>query len=273
MEKKLKFTSKIKFFESKYNSLKEDNVKLKIIINELKKKISDLEAKKNYNVVEDNQSNLNLKENALREIYKIIKSENIEFEVAGLIGEREYYKEKIQSLEQEIKDLKKTIIKLEDDFNQKQADLIHLRNTIDSLNREKSLYKEEFEKEKTDFFNAISQKEAKLKKAFITIHLAKKKLLNEKNLLQIKLDQIMSNFINREKRLKTISETIKHKEAKLDKEYLEKERNYIKIINDNKRELNFLENKLKKSQDELKDAVVKLNKYEEDLEFLEKEEL
>jgi hypothetical protein len=68
MEKKFKFTSKIKFFESKYNSLKEDNIKLKIIINELKKKIGDLEAKKQYNVLEDSQNNLNLKENALREI-------------------------------------------------------------------------------------------------------------------------------------------------------------------------------------------------------------
>jgi len=272
MEKKPKFTSKIKFFENKFNSLKEDNLKLKIIINELKKKITDLDAKKNYSVVEDNQNNLNLKENALREIYKIIKSENIEFEVAGLIGEREYYKEKIQSLEQEIKDLKKTIIKTEDELSQRQADLVHLRNTIDSLNREKSIYKEEFEKEKKEFNNTITEKELNLKKAFITIHLAKKKLLNEKNLLQIKLDQIMSNFINREKRLKAISETIKHKEAKLDKDYLEKERAYIRIINDNKRELSFLEKKLAKSQDELKESIVKLNRYEEDLEFLEKEE-
>ena len=266
-DKKFSFTSKIKFFENKFNKLKEENLKLKIIINELKKKINDVEAKKNFNVLEDNQSNINLKENSLREIYKIIKSENIEFEIAGLIGEREYYKEKITGLEEQIKDFQKHIIKIEDDFSQKQTDLLHLRNTIESLNREKSLYKDDFEKEKNEFYESISSNENKLKKAFVSIHLSKKKLLNEKNLLQIKIDQIMSNFINREKRLRAISSAIKTKESKLEDDYLDKERQYIRVINDQKREISFLENKIIKTQKELKDAIVKLNKFEEDLEF------
>lgn len=272
MDKKFSFSSKIKFFENKFNKLKEENFKLKIIINELKKKINDIEAKKNFNVLEENSTNVNLKENSLREIYKIIKSENIEFEVAGLIGEREYYKEKINGLEEQIKDLRKHIVKTEDELSQKQSDLLHLRNTIDSLNREKSLYKNDFENEKKEYAQTIIVNENKLKKAFVTIHLAKKKLLNEKNLLQVKIDQIMSNFINREKRLRAISGVIKEKEAKLEDEYLDKERKYVRIINDQKREISFLENKVEKVQKELKDAVVKLNKYEEDLEFLNEEE-
>lgn len=272
MDKKFSFSSKIKFFENKFNSLKEDNLKLKIIINELKKKIADLETKKNFNVLEDDQQNVNLKENALREIYKIIKSENIEFEVAGLIGEREFFKEKVASIEDQLKDSKKSIIKLEDELNQKQSDLLHLRNTIESLNREKTLFKADLENEKLTFVEQIGDKENKLKKAFITIHMAKKKLLNEKNLLQVKLDQIMSNFINREKRLRGIATTIKEKEKKLDAEYLEKERKYVRVINDNKRELTFLEGKLENTQKELKEALQKINKFEEGLEFLDKEE-
>lgn len=272
MDKKFSFSSKIKFFENKFNNLKEDNLKLKIIINELKKKISDLETKKNFNVLQDEKQNINLKENALREIYKIIKSENIEFEVAGLIGEREFFKEKVGLVEDQLKDSKRMIIKLEDDLSQKQSDLLHLRNTIESLNREKSMFKAELDKEKQNFLERISDKENKLKKAFITIHLAKKKLLNEKNLLQVKLDQIMSNFIGREKRLRGIATTIKEKEKKLDTEYLEKERKYIRVINDNKRELSFLEGKLESMKKELKEALLKVNKYEEGLEFLDKEE-
>ena len=148
-------------------------------------------------------------------------------------------------------------------MHQKEADLILLENTVNSMSGERERLHVEFEKEKKKIEDSLLEKEDKLKRAYVSFQLAKRKFLNEKNMVQIKLDELNRRYTEREKQLRVLSTALKMKEQELYKEYIEKEKKYTNQIEASKKEMAILEGRLSNSQKELREALVKLQ-YDDD---------
>jgi predicted nucleic acid-binding Zn-ribbon protein len=128
--------------------------------------------------------------------------------------------------------------------------------------RESALYIE-FEEERKVLQESYAEREEKLKKAYVALQLAKRKLLNEKNLVQVKLDEISRRYTEKEKQIRFLNTALKLKEQELYKDYIEKEKKYTDYIENLKKEITLLEARLTNSQKELRDTLIKLQDYED----------
>ncbi|MBN1113778.1 MAG: hypothetical protein JXA66_00415 [Oligoflexia bacterium] len=256
--------SKIRDLEGQLRKLKEENVKYRIIINEFKKKVASLEAERKTRLLQEGNEAPSLKESGMKELQKIISSSNPEMEIAGLIGEREFFRERIREAESRAKQKDKEVLKITEQLHQKEADLALLENTVNSMGSERERLYLEFDAERKAMEESFSQKEEQIKKAFVAFQLAKRKFLNEKNMVQMRLDEINRRYIEREKQLRVLSTALKLKEQELMKDYFEKEKKISDQLEAMKKETAILEGRLSNSQKELRDALIKLQEYEDD---------
>jgi hypothetical protein len=272
---KKKKSRRVRELEEQNTKLKEEGLKLRVIINELKRLLAGAEAdKKKLLMKEEDNAGKTLKETGLKEIEKVINSDNPEMEIAGIIGEREFYKERVGKLEESFREKSREQKKTEEQFHQKEADLVMLENVVNSMSSERQRMYTEFETEKKGIEEGYKEHEEILKKAFVALELAKRKFINEKNLVQTKLDDINMKFIEREKQIRVLSAALKMKEQDLYKEYIMKEKKYTDQIESLKKNIMVLEGRIAQSQKELREAVIKLNElgdYEEEEEETEAE--
>ena len=99
-----KKSKRVRELEKNKLELSEENIKLKIIINEMKKKIASLEAERKKKMLQEgSDSATSLQDAGMKELQRIMASESIEMEIAGLIGEREYFRERIEELNTKFK--------------------------------------------------------------------------------------------------------------------------------------------------------------------------